>query len=113
VHDGTLQFGLCPSLYAPCGVLGASTFTMTITNSVAVPGPIVGAGLPGLLLAVSVSAGAAGGDARGNNSGPSPGQLCDARAAVSTGWQAGWRGRTHGALLPVRFLVGQGRRNLM
>ena len=51
VHDGTFQFGLCPSLYAPCGVLGASTFTMTITNSVAVPGPIVGAGLTGLLLA--------------------------------------------------------------
>jgi hypothetical protein len=49
--QGTFQFGTCPGS-RPCGIFGASS--ITVAGFVApVPGPIIGTGLPGLLLAVA------------------------------------------------------------
>jgi hypothetical protein len=42
--SGSFQFGTCPGLLRPCG-------TANVESVTAVPGPMAGAGLPGLLLA--------------------------------------------------------------
>jgi hypothetical protein len=46
---GAFQHGLCPSTLAPCGQPFATS--ASLIGSFPVPGPIAGAGLPGLLLA--------------------------------------------------------------
>jgi hypothetical protein len=50
--EGTFQFGTCPSSFFPCGFFHAATTTFSSDIS-PVPGPIVGAGLPGLLMAIA------------------------------------------------------------
>jgi len=49
--DGLFQFGPCPG--QPCGFLDVTSSTLTDLSGPlsAVPGPIVGAGLPGIMLA--------------------------------------------------------------
>jgi hypothetical protein len=45
--SGRFQIGPCPG-FEPCGF---ATITSATVSFVAVPGPVVGAGLPGLLIA--------------------------------------------------------------
>ncbi|MBJ7405937.1 MAG: hypothetical protein JHD07_22545 [Bradyrhizobium sp.] len=47
---GSFQHGLCPSNYSPCGTTYATS--STFIDPLPVPGPTVGAGLPGFLVAV-------------------------------------------------------------
>jgi hypothetical protein len=49
--SGGFQNGLCPSQFAPCGVTFATS--SELIGAFPVPIPIVGAGLPGLLMAVA------------------------------------------------------------
>jgi hypothetical protein len=49
-YEGFFQSGICPGPIV-CGQIGASDVTVVDESLLPVPGPIAGAGLPGLLLA--------------------------------------------------------------
>jgi hypothetical protein len=49
--QGSFQYALCPDINFPCGTTYATS--ASLVGDFPVPGPIAGAGLPGLILASS------------------------------------------------------------